>query len=58
MPKLTLTVDAEQAAFDKTVKEINEWWATAKQSHIERYVQTYYFYLVHSDEFIPSKLVR
>jgi len=36
MPKLTQTIDAEQAAFDAEVKSIEKWWSTPRQSHIKR----------------------
>jgi hypothetical protein len=39
MPKLTQTLDAEQAAFDNAVKEIEEWWSSPRQSHIKRLVE-------------------
>ncbi|KAG9243170.1 putative mitochondrial 2-methylisocitrate lyase [Calycina marina] len=36
MPKLTQTIEDEQAAFNAVVKEIKDWWASPKQSHITR----------------------
>jgi len=38
MPKITQTLDAEQAEFDSKVKQIEEWWSSPRQSHIKRKV--------------------
>ncbi|KAH6665078.1 putative mitochondrial 2-methylisocitrate lyase [Halenospora varia] len=36
MPKINQTVDAEQAVFDAKVQDIESWWKTPRQSHIQR----------------------
>jgi isocitrate lyase len=38
MPKITQTLDAEQAEFNSKVKQIEEWWSSPRQSHIKRKV--------------------
>lgn len=38
MPKLNISLDAEQAAFDAEVNEIKRWWeSSAKQRQLKRY---------------------
>jgi hypothetical protein len=36
MPEINQTLDAEQAQFDLTVKQIEEWWKSPRQVHIQR----------------------
>ncbi|KAE8444473.1 hypothetical protein EG329_000457 [Mollisiaceae sp. DMI_Dod_QoI] len=36
MPKLMQSLDAEQAEFDAKVQQIEEWWKTPRQAHIQR----------------------
>ncbi|RDW80360.1 isocitrate lyase-4 [Coleophoma crateriformis] len=36
MPRLSISAADEQLAFEATVKEIEEWWQTPRQSHIKR----------------------
>ena len=31
-------VESESSAFDREVKEIEEWWKTDRQTHIRRHV--------------------
>lgn len=36
MPRITQSLDAEEAEFDIKVKQIEEWWKTPRQAHIQR----------------------
>ncbi|CZR62222.1 related to Mitochondrial 2-methylisocitrate lyase [Phialocephala subalpina] len=36
MPKITQSLDAEQAEFDSKVRQIEEWWTSPRQKHIQR----------------------
>lgn len=38
----TVDLDAEQTAFDREVKIIEEWWKTPRQAQIKRFLQICY----------------
>lgn len=51
MPEVQKSLDAEQAAFDQEVAEIEAWWnSSAKQKQLKRFVKVYNFHPSHTNQ--------
>jgi hypothetical protein len=49
MAILGIDLDAEQAAFEKEVAEVEAWWKTPRHAALKRCADSYPYYLVETN---------